>query len=104
MLSFDEGIQAAARSANRDEDIRIQARHNGRRFPQEYALEYVRDGLTTMEEVERVVPISLKRKAEACSSCQREPPHNLRFVRAAACDAVAVRSKCRCANQETKEG
>jgi type IV pilus assembly protein PilB len=72
MLSFDEGIQAAARSANRDEDIRIQARHNGMRFLQEYALEYVRDGLTTMEEVERVVPLSLKRQAEACSSCQRE--------------------------------
>jgi type IV pilus assembly protein PilB len=72
MLSFDESVQAAARSTNRDEDIRIQARHNGMKFLQEYALGYVHAGLTTMEEIERVVPVSVKRKAEPCGSCQRE--------------------------------
>ena len=57
LLSFNEAIRQAARSGNLNDQIRTLARQEGLRFMQEHALELVRDGVTTLEEVQRVVPI-----------------------------------------------
>ena len=71
MLRFDDPIRQAARSANHDGEIRTLARHNGIKFMQEHALELVRDGITTFEEAQRVVPFA-QTGGEACPSCGRE--------------------------------
>lgn len=39
---------------------------------QEHALNHVRDGLTTLEEVQRVVPLSIPRQEGCCRTCFRE--------------------------------
>jgi rRNA maturation endonuclease Nob1 len=45
---------------------------------QDYALDLVRDGLTTIEEVQRVVAFG-QASAEACKSCARELSPNFAF-------------------------
>jgi type II secretory ATPase GspE/PulE/Tfp pilus assembly ATPase PilB-like protein len=56
LLMLDEQIRSAIRSGARDEEIRNLARSGGMRLMQEDALEKVKQGITTMEEVLRVVP------------------------------------------------
>ncbi len=56
---------------NRNDEMRTLARHNGIKFMQEYALALVRDGVTTLEEVQRVVPFG-QVSAEICASCGRD--------------------------------
>ena len=56
MLVLDEAIRSAVRSGGRNEEIRTLARHNGMKLMQEYALERVQQGQTTLDEVMRVVP------------------------------------------------
>ena len=53
-------MPSALRSAKADtsDEIRTLARHSGMKLMQEYALEHIRDGLTTLEEVQRVVPFA----------------------------------------------
>jgi len=48
LLSFNEAIRQAARSGNLNDQIRTLARQEGLRFMQEYALDLVRDGVTTL--------------------------------------------------------
>ena len=57
LLSFSDAVRQAARSGNLSDQIRSLARQEGLKFMQEYALDLVRDGITTLEEVQRVVPI-----------------------------------------------
>ena len=71
MLTFDEPIRAAVRSDGRTDEIRSIARNNGMKLMQEYALERVRQGLTTLDEVQRVVPFEAI-NATYCTGCQRE--------------------------------
>jgi type IV pilus assembly protein PilB len=70
MLQFNEAIREAARKGNHNNEMRTLARHNGIKFMQEYALELVRDGVTTLDEAQRVVPFGQANK-EACGSCGR---------------------------------
>jgi len=56
ILMFDEQIRASVRSATRDEELRNLARAGGMRLMQEDALEKVKMGVTTLDEVLRVVP------------------------------------------------
>lgn len=51
--------------------IRARARANGFKLMHEYALEHAQQGLTSLEEVRRAVPIE-QTAALSCSSCQRE--------------------------------
>jgi type IV pilus assembly protein PilB len=71
MLAVDESIRAAIREGGNSEEIRALARQSGMRLMQEYALEHVRDGLTTLEEVQRVVPFAPVNTI-SCASCGRE--------------------------------
>ena len=56
LLLVDEQIRSAIRSGARDEEIRNLARSGGMKLMQEDALEKVKQGITTMDEVLRVVP------------------------------------------------
>jgi type IV pilus assembly protein PilB len=71
MLRFNDAIRQAARSGNQNDEMRTLARHNGFKFMQEYALDLVRAGVTTLEEVQRVIPFG-QVTTEACASCGRD--------------------------------
>ncbi|HEY5162267.1 MAG TPA: ATPase, T2SS/T4P/T4SS family, partial [Terriglobales bacterium] len=68
VLLLDEQIRSAIRSGARDEEIRKLARSVGMRLMQEDAVEKVKIGVTTMEEVLRVVPFdnALTVRCRAC--------------------------------------
>ncbi|MBV9887769.1 MAG: Flp pilus assembly complex ATPase component TadA [Acidobacteria bacterium] len=78
MLQLNEPIRQAIRGTGHNDQIRILARHNGMKFMQEYALDLVRDGLTTFEEVQRVVAFG-QLSTEACGSCARDLSPNFAF-------------------------
>lgn len=71
MLVLDDAIRNVVRSGGRNDDIRTLARHNRMKLMQEYALARVSQGLTTLEEVLRVVPFESVR-AIYCRSCHQE--------------------------------
>jgi type IV pilus assembly protein PilB len=71
LLTFSESIRGAVRSGARTDEIRALARTSGMKLMQEYALDNVRRGLTTIEEVLRVVPFEPAAAVE-CSSCGRD--------------------------------
>ncbi len=56
ILLLDEQVRSAMRNGVRDEEIRNLARSGGMKLMQEDALEKVKQGVTTLEEVLRVVP------------------------------------------------
>ena len=67
VLVLDEQIRGAIRSGMRDEEVRNMARSGGMRLMQEDALEKVKQGVTTLDEVLRVVPFeNIQALFEAC--------------------------------------
>lgn len=78
MLQFNEGLRQAVRTGGHNDQVRVLARHNGIKFMQEYALDLVREGVTSLEEVQRVVALS-QVSTQACSSCARELSANFAF-------------------------
>jgi type IV pilus assembly protein PilB len=68
VLVFDERLRAAVRSTTRDDEIRNLARSSGMRPMQEDAMEKVKQGITTLEEVMRVVPFEHEANL-TCPSC-----------------------------------
>ena len=78
ILRMNDALRQSVRSGNQNDEMRVLARQNGMKFMQEYALDLVRDGLTTFEEVQRVVALS-QTAAEACGSCRRELSPNFAF-------------------------
>ncbi len=71
LLLMDDTIRSAIRSGGRNEEIRDLARNNGMKLMQENALERVCEGLTTLDEVQRVVPFE-RIHGGRCASCQHE--------------------------------
>jgi type IV pilus assembly protein PilB len=71
ILLLDDSIRGAVRSGGRNDEIRTLARNNGMKLMQEYALDRVREGLTTLDEVVRVVPFE-SITATYCAACHRE--------------------------------
>lgn len=71
MLVLDDAIRSAIRDGGRPDAIRSLARAAGMRLMHEYALEHVLQGLTTLKEVQRVVPLEQVSNA-SCASCLRE--------------------------------
>ena len=68
VLVLDEQIRSAIRSEMRDEDIRNMARSGGMRLMQEDALDKVKNGVTTLDEILRVVPFD-NVQALRCRTC-----------------------------------
>jgi type II secretory ATPase GspE/PulE/Tfp pilus assembly ATPase PilB-like protein len=71
LLVFDEAIRNAVRTSGRPDEIRHLARIAGMRLMQQNALERVKSGSTTLEEVLRVVPFETITTL-VCSSCGGE--------------------------------
>lgn len=71
MLVLNDQMRSAVRNGSRNDEVRSLARQNGMKLMQEYALERVREGLTTLDEVQRVVPFEPIRSI-SCPSCHRE--------------------------------
>jgi type II secretory ATPase GspE/PulE/Tfp pilus assembly ATPase PilB-like protein len=71
MLVLDDAIRGAVRSGGRNDEVRSLARNNGMKLMQEYALDRVREGLTTLEEVQRVVPFE-QINTSYCAACHHE--------------------------------
>jgi type IV pilus assembly protein PilB len=78
ILTFNDALRQSVRSGNQNDEMRVLARQNGIKFMQEYALDLVREGLTTIEEVQRVVAFS-QASVETCESCARELSPNFSF-------------------------
>jgi type IV pilus assembly protein PilB len=78
MLICNDALRQSIRSGNHNDEMRVLARQNGIKFMQEYALDLVREGLTTIEEVQRVVAFS-QASVETCKSCARELSPNFSF-------------------------
>jgi type IV pilus assembly protein PilB len=71
LLVMDDAIRAAVRCGERIDDVRALARRNGMKLMHEYAIDQVREGFTTLDEVQRVVPFE-QVAAVRCLSCQQE--------------------------------
>jgi type IV pilus assembly protein PilB len=71
LLSFNEAVRVAVREGARNDEMRNLARSNGMKLMQEYALERVREGLTTLEEISRVIPFE-RIPSLICEHCHRE--------------------------------
>ncbi len=70
MLVFDDAIRKAIRAGERDDMIRSRARSAGMHLMQEDGMQKVKDGVTTLEEVLRVIPFE-STLAQRCSRCNR---------------------------------
>jgi len=71
ILAFDEDVRTMIRSDARPDQIRSLVRAKGMRTMREDALDKVRAGVTTIEEMLRVVPVE-EFAAARCSQCSRE--------------------------------
>lgn len=71
MLQFDEPIREAIRTGRPPDQLRSVAQGSGMRTMQEDGLEKVRQGLTTLKELLRVVPFD-QAKGARCHHCGRE--------------------------------
>jgi type IV pilus assembly protein PilB len=68
MLVLTPPLRDAVRDGGRNDDIRSLARRGGMKFMHECALDRVAEGITTLEEVQRVVPMDF-RTAANCGAC-----------------------------------
>jgi type II secretory ATPase GspE/PulE/Tfp pilus assembly ATPase PilB-like protein len=71
MLVLDDIIKDAITSGQRDDQIRSLARSLGMKFMEQDALDKVAAGLTTLEEVMRVVPFDDLTSASRCTECHK---------------------------------
>lgn len=71
ILMFDEEVRSMIRSDARPDQIRVMARAKGMKTMREDALDKVAEGVTTLEEVLRVVPSEEPTSAH-CHQCSRE--------------------------------
>jgi hypothetical protein len=71
MLAVDDSLRAAIRDGGRNDEVRTLARQNGMKMMAEYALDHACSGLTTLEELQRVVPFE-HNAASLCETCARE--------------------------------
>jgi type IV pilus assembly protein PilB len=78
LLAIDESIRAVLRGGYKPELVRTAARAAGMRRMQEDALEKLKAGVTTLEEIIRVVPMEALATSE-CERCGHELPPTHRF-------------------------
>nr|HEV7954074.1 ATPase, T2SS/T4P/T4SS family [Candidatus Acidoferrales bacterium] len=78
ILSFDETIRDAVRTGVRNEDIRNHMRDIGMKLMQEDALDKILTGMTSIEEISRVVPVHTGGFPE-CAQCGRRISPTFQF-------------------------
>jgi hypothetical protein len=77
-LMFDEGIRSALTSGARADEILSSAHSAGMTFMHDDAVEKLHAGLTTVDELFRVVPVETG-KLLTCGFCGRELASSFRF-------------------------
>ena len=70
LLLMDDALRSAIRAGDRDDQLRAMVRSRGMRFMQEDAVAKVSRGLTTVDEIQRVVPFESLDQALKCSHCE----------------------------------
>ena len=78
MLRFEDSIRGTIRTSGNMEQVRETARSNGMRSMQEDAMDKLRQGMTTLEEILRVVPVESVSYAE-CTKCNQHILPSFRF-------------------------
>jgi type IV pilus assembly protein PilB len=78
MLRFDDSIRAVIRTSGNMDVIRETSRSNGMRTMQEDAMEKLRSGMTTLEEILRVIPVESV-SCKQCSKCGQDILPAFRF-------------------------
>jgi type II secretory ATPase GspE/PulE/Tfp pilus assembly ATPase PilB-like protein len=78
ILSFNETIREAVRTGATSDEIRSAAREMGMTIMQDDALHKILQGVTSVAEVARVVPLQTARSAQ-CSACDRELSRAFKF-------------------------
>jgi len=78
MLRFDDSIRAVIRTSGNMDVIRETSRSNGMRPMQEDAMEKLRSGMTTLEEILRVIPVESVSCVQ-CSKCSQDILPAFRF-------------------------
>ena len=78
ILLFDETVRDAVRTGVRSEDIRSHMRDTGMKLMQEDALDKILSGVTSIEEISRVVPVYVGRFPE-CAQCGRNVSPTFQF-------------------------
>jgi type IV pilus assembly protein PilB len=78
IVPFDEGIRDAVREGAKIEEVRSYVRSLGMKSMQEDALDKVVQGITSVEEVMRVVPMEARGTAQ-CPVCRRRVIRNFTF-------------------------
>jgi bacterioferritin-associated ferredoxin len=78
ILSFSETIREAVRTGATSDEIRSAAREMGMTIMQDDALHKILQGVTSVAEVARVVPVQTARSAQ-CSACDRELSRAFKF-------------------------
>ena len=74
LLCFDDSVRAVIRTSGNMDQIRETARSNGMRPMQEDAMEKLRSGLTTLDEILRVVPVGSVSYTDCAKCSQRLLP------------------------------
>jgi type IV pilus assembly protein PilB len=69
LLVLSPAMRDAIRIGERNDDIRSLALQSGMKFMRDHAVERVVEGLTTLDEVQRVIPME-QRVSAVCSACQ----------------------------------
>ena len=78
LLTIDDSVRAVLRGGYKPELVRSAARAGGLRSMQDDSLEKIQAGITTLEEVLRVVPIEALSNSR-CEGCAHELPPAYRF-------------------------
>jgi type IV pilus assembly protein PilB len=78
ILPFDETVRDAVRTGVRNEDIRNHMRDIGMKLMQEDALDKILAGMTSIDEISRVVPVHTGSFPE-CSQCSRRISPTFQF-------------------------
>ena len=78
MLVFTEPVRAAIRAGSPDQEIKAIARSSGMRLLQEDGMEKVNLGLTTIEEVDRVIG-NVEDHSVNCSDCDKAVASTFQF-------------------------
>lgn len=87
LLNFTDPIRQATRRATGNDEIRTLAARGGMKFMQERGLELVKQGITTLEEIQRIVPFA-QLPPDTCATCGREVSAN--FVYCPYCGSKRV--------------
>jgi type IV pilus assembly protein PilB len=79
ILMFNEVVREAIRNGQTSEDLRGIMRGMGMKLMQEDALVKIQEGITSVEEVARVVPVQTIDVCKVCTHCENKIVRNVKF-------------------------